>query len=264
MKYVGRIRLNILEFTKALCEAAYDLELDADIKSQEQFHAYLDDERIQELPQGQDLEKVYDTSRLVEMKDTVRTLWGDPGIQEVWSRRSEFQIIDSHTKYFDRLEEVASEGYVPTVDDILLCRTRTTGINTIQLEIKDVNEAINTFFIYDVGGQRNERRKWIHCFEDVTAVIFIAALSEFDQVLMEDSRQNRMVEAIEIFPQQLTSQWFASSAMILFLNKEDLFEEKLKTKDINEVDEWEDFEGSSWSTCDQVCVFWFFLVTICL
>jgi GTPase SAR1 family protein len=185
------------------------------------------------------------------MKDTVRTLWGDPGIQEVWSRRSEFQIIDSHTKYFDRLEEVASEGYVPTVDDILLCRTRTTGINTIQLEIKDVNEAINTFFIYDVGGQRNERRKWIHCFEDVTAVIFIAALSEFDQVLMEDSRQNRMVEAIEIFHQQLTSQWFASSAMILFLNKEDLFEEKLKTKDINEVDEWEDFEGSSWSTCDQ-------------
>ena len=36
--------------------------------------------------------------------------------------------------------------------------------------------------IYDVGGQRNERRKWIHCFDDVTAVIFVAAINEYDQV----------------------------------------------------------------------------------
>jgi hypothetical protein len=36
--------------------------------------------------------------------------------------------------------------------------------------------------IYDVGGQRAERRKWIHCFDDVTAVIFVAAISEYDQV----------------------------------------------------------------------------------
>ena len=34
------------------------------------------------------------------------------------------------------------------------------------------------FVVYDVGGQRNERRKWIHCFNDVTAIIFVAALSE--------------------------------------------------------------------------------------
>jgi hypothetical protein len=37
-----------------------------------------------------------------------------------------------------------------------------------------------------VGGQRSERKKWIHCFEDVNAIIFIAAISEFDQVLFED------------------------------------------------------------------------------
>ena len=52
------------------------------------------------------------------------------------------------------------------------------------------------FEMYDVGGQRNERKKWIHCFEDVTAVIFVAALSEYDQVLYEDTSTNRMVEAI--------------------------------------------------------------------
>jgi GTPase SAR1 family protein len=251
-KYTGRIRLNILEFVKALCEAACDLEMDSGIQNEEEFKFFLADERIQELPQGQDLERAFETSRLVELQDVVLSLWEDPGIQAVWARRSEFQIIDSHTKYFERMRDVACKDYVPTVDDILLCRTRTTGINTVQLDIADVNEVMNTFYIYDVGGQRNERRKWIHCFEDVTAVIFVAALSEFDQVLLEDSRQNRMVEAIEIFHQQLTSQWFANSAMILFLNKEDLFEGKLKTKDIKAVDEWDDFSGSLWSNCDQV------------
>ena len=37
----------------------------------------------------------------------------------------------------------------------------------------------------DVGGQRSERRKWIHCFENVTSIMFLVALSEYDQVLVE-------------------------------------------------------------------------------
>jgi hypothetical protein len=53
--------------------------------------------------------------------------------------------------------------------------------------------------MYDVGGQRNERKKWIHCFDDVTAVIFVASLSEYDQVLYEDHTVNRMDEAVTLF-----------------------------------------------------------------
>lgn len=50
-----------------------------------------------------------------------------------------------------------------------------------------------TFEMYDVGGQRNERKKWIHCFDNVTAVIYVAALSEYNQGMFEDANTNRWV-----------------------------------------------------------------------
>lgn len=81
--------------------------------------------------------------------------------------------------------------------------------------------------MFDVGGQRNERKKWIHCFEGVHAVIFVAAISEYNQVLFEDPLMNRMDEAVILFDEICNSKWFKKTAMILFLNKVDLFKEKL-------------------------------------
>lgn len=47
----------------------------------------------------------------------------------------------------------------------------------------------------DVGGQRSERRKWIHCFENVTSIMFLVALSEYDQVLVESENEVNKVTA---------------------------------------------------------------------
>jgi len=78
----------------------------------------------------------------------------------------------------------------------------------------------------DVGGQRAERRKWIHCFNNVQVVLFCAALSGYDQNLREDTTQNRMVEALMLFEEVVNSAHFQSKPIILFLNKTDLFEAK--------------------------------------
>ncbi len=88
--------------------------------------------------------------------------------------------------------------------------------------LKDLN-----FRVFDVGGQRSERKKWIHCFEDVTAIIFIVALSEYDQVLVEDETTNRMHESLRLFDSICNNKWFVNTSIILFLNKKDLFEEKI-------------------------------------
>ncbi|NWH57695.1 GNAT2 protein, partial [Sakesphorus luctuosus] len=82
--------------------------------------------------------------------------------------------------------------------------------------------------MFDVGGQRSERKKWIHCFEGVTCIIFCGALSAYDMVLVEDDEVNRMHESLHLFNSICNHKFFAATSIILFLNKKDLFEEKIK------------------------------------
>ena len=122
----------------------------------------------------------------------------------------------------------------------------------------------------DVGGQRSERRKWIHCFENVTSIMFLVALSEYDQVLVESdnevrpalslgiwatgpfggpdanlppSPQNRMEESKALFRTIVTYPWFQNSSVILFLNKKDLLEDKILHSHL--VDYFPEFDGEA-------------------
>jgi len=153
----------------------------------------------------------------------LRALWADAGIQKTYEMRATYQLTDSAKYFFDRIDDVCKSGYIPTEQDVLRSRVRTTGIVENEFVIDG-----NQFKMFDVGGQRNERKKWIHCFENVTAVLFVAAMSEYDQVLYEDENTNRMVEALNLFEEICNSRWFRDTAMILFLNKRDLFGEKVE------------------------------------
>lgn len=152
----------------------------------------------------------------------IKTVWADEGIKNTFNLRSKFQIQDSAYHFLDRIEEISSEDYTPNFQDVLRCRIATTGIHHIQFEIKKAK-----FRMYDVGGQRSERKKWINCFDSVTAVLFVASISEFDQMLYEDETVNRMEEAMKLFDYISNHQAFQKVNMMLFLNKMDLLEEKL-------------------------------------
>jgi len=171
---------------------------------------------------GQGLEDAFDEKKH-EIAKVIEFLWKHKVIKKVWEHRAKFQIQDSAASFFDEISRICTAGYMPTDQHVLLARIRTTGIVEQEFTVKK-----NRFQVFDVGGQRNERKKWIHCFEDVTGVIFLASLSAYDQTLYEDDQTNRMTEALELFGQICNSRWFKDTAMILFLNKRDLFEEKIK------------------------------------
>jgi GTPase SAR1 family protein len=163
-------------------------------------------------------------------------MWEHKSTQAAFDRKSEFQLNDSADYYFNQVVVLANPSYLPSEQDVLRSRVRTTGIVQTDFKIKGLD-----FAMFDVGGQRNERRKWIHAFDDVNSVIFVAALSEFDQVLYEDETQNRMEEAISLFDQIVNSRWFADTSMILFLNKKDLFEMKIQKASIKK--HFADYDG---------------------
>ena len=159
-----------------------------------------------------------------ELADAITTLWKDDKFQEIWNQRASFQLFDCLGDFAAKIADFPTWGgadWVPSVGDVMKARVRTSGIVEEEYLIDGV-----TFRMYDVGGQRNERKKWIHCFENVTAVIFVGAISEYDQVLFEDKTMNRLLEAIQLFDEICNSKWFRTTAMILFLNKRDLFETK--------------------------------------
>eukprot|EP01112_Ceratiomyxa_fruticulosa_P018263 TRINITY_DN580_c0_g1_i1.p1 TRINITY_DN580_c0_g1~~TRINITY_DN580_c0_g1_i1.p1 ORF type:complete len:355 (-),score=48.70 TRINITY_DN580_c0_g1_i1:103-1167(-) len=159
-----------------------------------------------------------------QMAEMVQTLWAHPLLKECYQNfpHHESYIPDSASYFLDNVRRIASPQYVPTPDDVLRSRKRTTGIVESKFEMQGAR-----FSLLDVGGQRNERRKWIHCFENVSAVLFCVSLPEYDQMLLEDLQTNRMRESLALFGDISNSQWFAKSAMILFLNKCDIFKEKI-------------------------------------
>jgi len=155
---------------------------------------------------------------------------GRASIKTIYDNRSKIQLIDSASYLLDRanLTRIGEPTYTPSRDDILRARLRTSGIVERIFKIGE-----HAFKFVDVGGQRNERRKWIHCFQDVTAVIFVTAIQEYDQYLFEDEKENRLQESLRVFDEVINNSYFAKSTVILFLNKMDLFEDKIKKVKLN-------------------------------
>ncbi|KAG0748807.1 hypothetical protein G6F57_002404 [Rhizopus arrhizus] len=177
-----------------------------------------------------------------DLTEAIKMLWSDGGVQEAFSRKNEYQLNDSAPYYFENIDRIGAPNYVPTDRDLLHSRVKTTGITETKFKVGKL-----IYRMFDVGGQRSERKKWIHCFENVTAIIFLVAISEYDQVLVEDESVNRMQEALTLFDSICNSRWFEKTSTILFLNKKDLFKQKLSTSPLTTyfpdyVGDLEDFD----------------------
>ncbi|KAL5263210.1 hypothetical protein ACHWQZ_G008556 [Mnemiopsis leidyi] len=209
---VNIIRQNVRDAITSICMAMVGIGLEPSEKMSEQSHSAY--EYMTNIPSEFDFPQVF--------YDNVITLWNDPLIQECYDRSHEYQLIDSAKYFLDKINVIRKDTYEPSDQDVLRSRVLTSGILETKFEVDKVN-----FHMFDVGGQRDERRKWIQVFNDVTAIIFVVACSSYNMVLREDPSQNRLREALSLFENIWNNRWLRQISVILFLNKQDLLYEKI-------------------------------------
>ncbi|XP_033095424.1 guanine nucleotide-binding protein G(s) subunit alpha-like [Anneissia japonica] len=168
--------------------------------------------------------------------DAATALWADEGIQACYNRSNEYQLIDCAKYFLDSMDRVRQPDYVPTDQDILRCRVMTTGVLVSEFQIKTVK-----FHLLDVGGQREERIKWLQLFSDVTAMLFVVAASSYDMTLREENK-NRLSEALDLYKSIWNHKYLRYTSVVLFLNKQDILAEKIKSGRTKLGDYFKDYQ----------------------
>jgi len=205
-KFLNVIKINCLESFKSLIICGRENKFD--------FGEKMD---------GQ-LDKIVNEQTLtVDVAKLITKMWERKKLKDVYTQYSHLLQIGSNEPYFwEKAKEIASDEYSPSREDIIRAKLKTLGILDFEFEYEE-----SRFNLVDVGGQRSERRKWIHCFDKVSSVIYLSAIDEYDgKTLFEDDKTSRFFESMTLFEKLSASPYFENTPFILFLNKVDLFEKK--------------------------------------
>ncbi|KAK1414125.1 hypothetical protein QVD17_29866 [Tagetes erecta] len=172
---------------------------------------------------------------------------GEPGKSTIFKQiKLLFQTGFDERELQSYTPVIHANVYQTIKEDVLHARVRTTGVVEIQFSpVGENKKSGEVYRLFDVGGQRNERRKWIHLFEGVRTVIFCAAISEYDRTLFEDENKNRIMETKELLEWVLKQKCFEKTSFMLFLNKFDIFEKKVSKVPLNVCEWFKDYQPAS-------------------
>ena len=152
MQFRPKVHLNAIESMFGILQAMEQLSIPLSHPSHLEF-----------INSFKEKTKTYVQSGLtLEAAQLMTILWNDAAVQSCFSRSIQYQVNDSTSYFLNNLCRISKPDYVPTEQDILKCRVRTTGINETSFYCKGM-----LFVMVDVGGQRSQRKKWLHCFDDV-------------------------------------------------------------------------------------------------
>ncbi|KAF6757650.1 guanine nucleotide binding protein, alpha subunit [Ephemerocybe angulata] len=159
------------------------------------------------------------------LKKEIVQLWQDPVVKEILKRKK-IKLEQESGFFLDDLDRVTALKYMPSDDDVLKARLKTVGVSEykFEMEVSAGRDSGTEWRIVDVGGSRTT---WAPFFDDVDAIIFLAPISAFDQVLTEDKTVNRLEDSVLLWKAVCSNKLLANVDLVLFLNKCDILEKKL-------------------------------------
>lgn len=168
------------------------------------------------------------TRILMACAEDMRRLWNEPFVQNSLEEQG-ISLRDQSGFFLDDVMRICRKDYIPTSNDILRARVQTLGPQEHHITLENPSEQTRLWTIYDVGGSRSQRAVWAQFFDDVNVIIFLAPLSGFDQMLEEDETVNRLTDSLRLWQMISRNRILQSVELILFLNKLDILDAKLKS-----------------------------------
>ncbi|KAI0824950.1 G-alpha-domain-containing protein [Trametes gibbosa] len=173
------------------------------------------------------------TEIIASCADDMIALWEDEVVRGIL-KRLKIRPEQSPGFFLDDIARIAARGYEPSDEDVVRSRLRTLGVQEHKLVMERsgisalaTNDVSREWMIYDVGGSRTSRAAWFPYFDDANAILFLAPISCFDELLEEDRRVNRLEDSFLLWRAIVESKLLAKCILVLFLNKYDLLEKKL-------------------------------------
>ena len=163
-----------------------------------------------------------DTSEITtETAYHMKLLWADQGIQNTFSHRHQFQLSDSTRYFLDRIDDIRRPGYIPSEMDLQQRRIGMGSIDEVHFQLKG-NSAV-------LVNTTELPRKQVSFFQNnFVAAIFVVAVNEYDQVQDVDGESvNSLAASMNLFKAYCESPLMKDVAVLVFLNKGDLFKEKI-------------------------------------
>lgn len=167
---------------------------------------------------------------LTSCAEDIKALWADDVVQEMLRRRKlRLDLLPGFFLHERDVNRIARRDYTPSDDDVVRSRLRTLGVQEHRILFETGPAAGTEWCLYDVGGSRTQRAAWFPYFDDCDAIIFLAPISCFDEKLAEDRRVNRLEDSYQLWKMICSNKLLNKAQIILFLNKCDLLDKKLKS-----------------------------------
>ncbi|KAG8932487.1 hypothetical protein FRC02_001010 [Tulasnella sp. 418] len=165
------------------------------------------------------------TRIIYQCREDMISLWRNPVVHQVL-RQKMINLSESSGFFLNDMERITARDYLPSNHDILNARLKTVGVVEHSFTIGEGGKGAD-WRIYDVGGSRSQRATWAPFFDNVQAIIFLAPVSAFDQVLAEDPSVNRLEDSLLLWKELVKNVILSKVPLVLFLNKCDLLKRKL-------------------------------------
>ncbi|VDM53309.1 unnamed protein product, partial [Angiostrongylus costaricensis] len=172
------------------------------------------------------------------ISDAIQKVWRDPAVQSLYERRSEINLNDSSKYFLENLSNINRLDFTPTPRDLIMSYVPTVGVQNVIFSAGN-----RVFQLFDIGGQRIDRRKWATMYDGIDAIFFCIAISEYDQVMVEDPETNRLQDSLSLLEKISNEPKFKNTPLLLFLNEIDVFREKLPVIPLESY--LPDYKGSS-------------------